>query len=95
MDRSCKVLEAVGISSMLNTSFMVLFIFHSVGIVSLIAFIWMSLSSKEDIMCPARDAGIAFSTYRIRGFCCWVDSCLERVFHCAGAGTAWEDCSGC
>ena len=52
--------EAVGISSMLNTSFMVLFIFHSVGIVSLIAYIWMSLSSKEDIMRPARDAGIAF-----------------------------------
>jgi tetratricopeptide (TPR) repeat protein len=53
------LLEAVGISSMLNTSFMVLFIFHSVGVVSLIAFLWLSLGSKEDIMRPVRDAGIA------------------------------------
>jgi tetratricopeptide (TPR) repeat protein len=55
-----QLLEAAGISNMLNTSFMVKFIFHSVGIVSLVAYFYLSYKSKEDIMKPTRDAGIAF-----------------------------------
>lgn len=54
-----QVFEAIGVSTMLNTSFMVLFIFHSVGVVSIIGFIVLAISAKEDIMRPIRDAGIA------------------------------------
>ena len=54
-----QIAEAIGVSTMLNTSFMILFIFHTVGVVSIIGFIVLAISAKEDIMRPARDAGIA------------------------------------
>lgn len=57
------VFEAIGVSTMLQTSFMVLFIFHAVGAASLIGFMVLAVQStvqsREDIMGPLRDAGIA------------------------------------
>ncbi len=60
-------LEAIGISTMLNADKVILILFHTVGILSVAGFLWVSLVSKEDPIKPARDLGMAIMVALVFG----------------------------
>ncbi|MFZ0825960.1 MAG: DUF2723 domain-containing protein [Verrucomicrobiia bacterium] len=55
------------LTNALDTSTMVLVIFHTVGLLSIAAFIWLSLQSKEDLIKPCRDVVMALLAAAVAG----------------------------
>ena len=55
------------LTNMLDTAPMVLVIYHTVGISSIAAFIWLSFQSKEDMIQPCRDVVMALLAAAVAG----------------------------
>jgi tetratricopeptide (TPR) repeat protein len=53
--------------NMLDTAQMVLVIYHTVGILSIAAFVWLSFQSKEDVIKPFRDIVMALLAAAVFG----------------------------
>ena len=49
-------------TTMLDTAMMVLFLFHTVGIVSIVMFVWLSFIAQEDLVTHCRDIAMAVLT---------------------------------
>jgi hypothetical protein len=57
--------------NMLDTAQMVLVIYHTVGIASIAAFVWLSFQSKEDLIRPCRDVVMALLFAAVLGLFLW------------------------
>jgi hypothetical protein len=55
------------LTNMLDTATMVLVIYHTVGISSIAAFVWLSFQSKEDLIKPCRDVVMALLAAAVAG----------------------------
>jgi tetratricopeptide (TPR) repeat protein len=55
------------LTNMLDTAMMVLVIYHTVGISSIAAFVWLSFQSKEDVIQPCRDVVMALLAAAVAG----------------------------
>jgi hypothetical protein len=55
------------LTNMLDTATMVLVIYHTVGISSIAAFVWLSFQSKEDMIQPCRDVVMALLAAAVAG----------------------------
>jgi hypothetical protein len=62
------IAQGTGLVTMLNTSGMVLFIFQSVGIGSVIAYFWLAVKTKETFNEFCRDGVLAVTLWVVAGF---------------------------